>query len=128
MNDNSLIPQENLSKKELALTKAGATREASYKTMVDGLSATTLTIDKYGDEHEHPDHNVRLKSAELISRLNGDLKTETTIDNRSVTINTDGVSTEIIKGMMAMVEDVKNQLDALRVNGRQTGDIIDVSV
>lgn len=122
-----LITTEGMGKKELALVKAGATREASYKTMVDGLSANTITIDKYGDEHEYPDHNVRLKSAELISKLNGDLKTETTIDNRSVTINTDGVSVEIIKGMMDMVKDVKNQLEALRVNGRQTGDIIDVT-
>lgn len=116
------------SKKEIALKKSGATREASYKTMVNALEANTLIIDKYGEKHLTPDHTSRLKAAELISRLNGDLKTDTTIDNRTVTINTNGIGEQIIKGMMDMVADVTAQLKDLRMNGKQTGEIIDLTI
>lgn len=113
-------------KKQLALIKAGATREIAYKTMVDGLEAESMTVDKFGSEHFTPDHSSRLKAAELISRLNGDLKTETTIDNR--TVNITGVSNEAVSELLHMVKDVANQLVAIRTNGQQTGEIIDVCV
>lgn len=115
-----------MGKKELALEKAGATREVAYKTMVDGLEAESMTVDKFGDEHMTPDHSSRLKAAELISRLNGDLKTETIVDNR--TVNISGVGAESIGVLLHMVKDVAEQLRALRSSGQQTGEIIDVTV
>lgn len=114
-----------VSKKELALSKAGATREIAYNTMVSALTAESMTVDKFGDEHMTPDHSSRLKAAELISRLNGDLKTETTIDNRTVNIN--GINAEAVTSLLHMVKDVAEQLASLRSSGRQTGEIIDVS-
>lgn len=117
---------EILNKKEKALSKAGATRDVAYTTMVSALSAESMTVDKFGDEHMTPDHSSRLKAAELISRLNGDLKTETTIDNRTVNIN--GINTEAVSSLLDMVKDVSLQLQALRTSGQQTGEIIDVSV
>ncbi len=122
----SIPSTEILPKKEQALIKAGATREVSYKTMVAALDAESMTVDKFGSEHMTPDHSSRLKAAELISRLNGDLKTETVIDNRVVNIS--GVSTEVVEGLLHMVKDVADQLRALRDNGCQTGEIIDLSV
>lgn len=115
---------EPQTKKDIALQKAGATREVAYKTMVEGLSATITKYDRDGDSlGEQPDYSTRLKSAELISRLNGDLK-ENVVDNRVVNIS--GVSAEAMSGLLAMVADVKEQLLALRTSGRQTGEIIDI--
>ena len=119
MADNGLI----VSSKEKELVRAGATREVAYKKMVEALDAESMTVDKFGDEHMTPDHGVRLRAAELISKLNGDLK-EVVVDNR--TYNTlIQASTEEIKAFSDMVEDVQRQLANLRVNGKQTGDIID---
>lgn len=113
----------NISKKELALINAGATREVAYKTMVDGLSALTITVDKFGVEHESPDTSNRLKSAEMIARLHGDLKTDVVVDNRQVKIS---VGADAVKELLGMVADVKEQMEMLRTDGRQTGEIIDV--
>lgn len=118
--------EELSGKKELALSKAGATRDIAYKAMVEALSAETMVLDKFGGEHLTPDHSSRLKSAELISKLNGDLKTETTIDNRTVNIN--GLNTEAVTSLLHMVKDVASQLQALRTSGQQTGEIIDVGI
>lgn len=116
----------SVNKKDIALTKAGATRDIAYKAMVEALGAETMVLDKFGGEHLTPDHSSRLKSAELISKLNGDLKTETTIDNRVVNIS--GVSTEVMTGLLHMVKDVAEQLSALRSSGRQTGEIFDINI
>lgn len=114
-----------LSKKELALETAGATREASYKAMVAALEARSMTVDKFGDEHFTEDHSSRLKAAELISRLNGDLKTsEVVVDNRSVVVT--GVTTEVLGELLHMVKDVAVQLRSLAASGRQTGEVISV--
>ena len=125
MSDNSLQLTDGVtSKKELALAKAGATREASYKAMVDGLTSKRMTVDKFGDEHWEDDTTNRLKSAELISRLNGDLKESPTVDNRSVVIN---VGADALAVLMEMGQDIKRQLDALPTSGQQTGEIIDIT-
>lgn len=115
-----------MGKKELALERAGATRDIAYKTMVAGLDAESMTVDKFGLEHTTPDHSSRLKAAELISRLNGDLKNETVVDNRTVNINS--IDTEAFTSLLHMVKDVASQLQALRTSGQQTGEIIDISV
>lgn len=119
-------PLEVLTKKELALQSAGATREIAYKKMVEALEANTMTLDKFGEEHFAADHSSRLKAAELISKLNGDLKTETVIDNR--TLNMSCIPTEVVEGLLHMVKDVATQLQALRTSGQQTGEIIDINV
>lgn len=112
--------------KDTALAKAGATRKVAYETMVAGLRAKTMTLDKFGQEHFSDDHTSRLRAAELISKLNGDLKTETTVDNRVVNIS--GVSEDVVRGLIQVVDDVGKQLTALRTSGKQTGEIIDVTV
>lgn len=112
--------------KEVAMQKAGATREESYKAIVRGLNSKKMTIDKFGEEHFEEDTTNQLRSAEIISRMNGDLKPDTVVDNRSVSINMSNVSNEILQGMLDMVKDVKGQLASLRTSGHQTGEIIDV--
>jgi hypothetical protein len=138
INDNKLpttpnVPQEIMSlcdtddtpttKKDIALVKAGATREVAYNTMVAGLSARSMTVDKFGEEHWADDHTSRLRAAEMISKLNGDLKDVASFDNRSITIN---IGNEVMVDLLHMVKDVASQLVALRTSGQQTGEIIDV--
>lgn len=113
----------SMGRKEKALQGAGATREVAYKAMVDGLSAMTMTLDKFGDEHFAEDHTARLKSAELISKLNGDLKESAVTDNRSVTIN---IGAEGLSALVEVVKDMNMQLAMLKSSGQQTGEIIDV--
>lgn len=116
---------EILGKKEIALNKAGATREAAYKAYVEALSATVVKYDRDGEcLGENIDHATRIKAADSISRLNGDMKDVLTVDNRVVNIS--GVSDEVVKGLMDMVRDVSEQLAQLNGSGRQTGEIIDV--
>lgn len=122
---NDITIDEPVGKKEIALSKAGATREVSYKTMVEALKAESMTVDKFGDEHMTADHSSRLKAAELISRLNGDLKTDVTVDNRVVNIS--GVGKEALETLLHMVKDVAEQLRGLRAGGQQTGEIIDIT-
>lgn len=113
-------------KKTLAMQSAGATREAAYKAIVAGLTSKKMTIDKFGDEHFEEDTTNQLRSAEIISRMNGDLKPESVVDNRVVNIS--GVPTEAVTGLLHMVKDVADQLKALRGSGRQTGEIIDITL
>ncbi len=121
---NDLMP---IDKKSEAMLAAGATREAAWKAVVAGLSAKKLTVDKFGEEHYEEDTTNQLRSAELIARGIGDLKTETLVDNRQVSINVSNVSTEILTGMLEMVKDVKAQLAGLGKSGHQTGEIIDIT-
>lgn len=111
-------------KKDLAMHKAGASREASYKAMAEGLKARRVSVQKDGSTVDEPDHMTRLKAAEMIARVNGDMKqSEVTVDNRKVNIT--GVPSEMVTSLLAMVSDVKAQIEGLRSSGRQTGDIID---
>lgn len=113
-------------KKLLALERAGATREAAYRTMVEALNAEVMTIDKFGDEHTAPDHGARIRAAEMISKLHGDMK-EVVVDNR--TYNTViQASAEEVGMFMKMLGGVKEQLEKLRVSGRQTGEVVDAEV
>lgn len=114
-----------VSKKELALEKAGATREAAYKAVVNGLTARKMTVDKFGEEHYEEDTTNQLRAAEIISKLNGDIKNETVIDNRQVHIS---VGKEDIKPLLEIVANVNAQLAALKASGRQTGEIIDITL
>lgn len=110
--------------KENSMIKAGATREESYKAIVRGLTCKKMTVDKFGEEHYEDDTTNQLRSAEIISRMNGDLRPETMVDNRVVNIS--GIPSEAIVSLVDMVKDVSQQLASLRVSGRQTGEIIDV--
>lgn len=126
MESISIIPAEQLSKKEKALEKAGATRELAYRTYVEGCNATITKYDRDGDcIGEQPDYATRIKAADSISRLNGDLKDAPLVDARTVTVS--GLDTSAIAGLLHMVNDVAEQLASLRQSGRQTGEIIDIS-
>lgn len=109
-----------------AMAKSGATREAAYNALVRGLTSKKMTIDKFGDEHFEDDTASQIRSAEIISRMNGDMKADIAIDNRRVNINMVGINKEMVEGLMAMALDVKEQLAQLRVSGQQTGEIIDI--
>lgn len=112
-----------LSKKDLALITAGATREASYAAMVSGLTAETMSLDKFGNEHTSPDHPSRLRAAELISKLNGDLKESPITNNVSVTMT---ITPSDLALFTLIVTGMKEEIMNLRASGRQTGEVIDV--
>ena len=117
--------ESNLSKKEISLLEAGATRKRAYDAMVSALDAQSMSIDKYGEEHFTDDHATRLRAAELISKLHGDLK-ENEVDNRVVNIAMQ-ISPDELKVFMEMVSDVQKQLADLASSGKQTGEVIDVT-
>lgn len=124
--ETSLVEEGlGIGKKELALQKAGATREVAYAVMVKGLTAKKMTVDKFGEEHWEEDTTNQLKASEMVSRLNGDLRNETTSVGTVVNISVDATA---VQGLMAMVSDVSAQLASLRESGRQTGEIIDVTI
>ncbi len=122
---NEIVP---IDKKTEAMIAAGATREAAWKAVVAGLTAKKLTVDKFGEEHYEEDTTNQLRSAELIARGIGDLKPETLVDNRQVSINVSNISKEVFEGLIDMVSDVKKQLAVLKQSGHQTGEIIDIAV
>lgn len=110
-------------RKEQAMVVAGATREEAYKAIVRGLTAKKMTVDKFGEEHFEEDTTNQLRSAEIISRMNGDMKTDVVVDNRVVNIS---IGKDDLVPLMKVVEDVRIQLEGLRSNGKQTGEIIDI--
>lgn len=123
----SIVPVDTSisTNKEHRMEKAGASREKSYKAMADGLTATkVIALDKFGTTSEEPDHAMRLKSAELIARINGDLKPDVAVDNR--TINVGPVDAGFAREMIEMIKGIKTQLLGLKESGSQTGEIIDV--
>lgn len=123
---NLLPVEDKLTKRELTLNKVGATKEAAYSKVVGMLSATNMTVDKFGDEHISPDNTAQLKASELILRLHGELKTDLTVDNRSINISTNGVTPLVIAEMIDMIKSVNVQLLGLKESGSQTGEIIDI--
>ncbi len=125
--ENNIISAEPLTPKEIRMEKAGATREAAYKAVVDGLSAEVMTLDKYGAEHTAPDNSTRIRSAEMILKMRGDIKPENSVDARvyNTQIN---ITPEELKVFSGIVNSMKEEIKNLRGSGRQTGEIIDVSV
>lgn len=110
--------------KDQAMEKAGATREVAYRAYVEATKAELVHYDRYGDEvGREPDHPTRIKAADSISRLNGDMKDQLVAQPTSLTIN---ITSSELKTLMEMASDVKNQLSSLRTDGHQTGEIIDV--
>ena len=122
----AIPPEEKLNKKEIALVESGATRKAAYDAMVAALDANSMTLDKFGSEHEAPDHATRIRAAEMISKLHGDLK-ENVVDNRVVNVAMN-VSAVELETFVEMVKDVQAQLRELAGSGKQTGEVIDVEV
>lgn len=120
------MEMELFTPKEQRMEKAGATREAAYKVLVDGLTAETMTLDKFGGEHLAPDNPSRLRASEMILKMRGDIRPDTMVDNRTVNIN--GINNEAVESLLHMVKDVAEQLVSLRTSGRQTGEIIDISI
>ncbi len=102
--------------KETRMEKAGASREASYKVLAASLTANDIVLDKFGGEHEVPNHPVRLKAAETIARMNGDIKPD-----GSVTVTTNNISITA-----AEFEAIVAKYGAPKIL-RQSGEIIDVT-
>lgn len=121
-----IIPKETeqFSAKDLRMEKSGATRELAYRTIVEACTAETMTLDKFGDEHFAPDHSTRVRAAEMIAKMRGDIRPEVVVDNRQVTVT--GVPSDVVAALVELARDVASQLKALSTSGRQTGEIIDV--
>ncbi len=90
---NSSLPAEIVvnSENQEAITatcdKEGLTREKCIRVISEALSATKMTLDKYGEEHEEPDHDKRLKASLAGLELRGDFKSKAPITTGS-TYNT----------------------------------------
>jgi len=108
----------NISKQELALIKAGATRERGAAAIAEALVATKMTIDKYGEEHIEPDHAMRLRAEEIRAKMVGDIKPDGGVVNNSVVI---GISADEFKALLMTAR--KNVVDVKIENGGQSGDI-----
>jgi hypothetical protein len=79
------------------------------------LTANDVILDKFGGEHEVPNHSVRLKAAETIARMNGDIKPD-----GSVTVTTNNISITATE-----FEAIVAKYGAPKIL-RQSGEIIDV--
>lgn len=119
-----LSVEDNLSKKDIALKTAGATRELAYNKIVEMTKAQNMTLDKFGGEHFSEDNTTQLRASEMILKLNGDLK-ENVVDNR-VYNNTVNVSAAELKSFTEIVSAMRDEIKNLRVSGRQTGEVIDL--
>lgn len=117
--------EENISKKDMALKIAGATRELAYNKIVEMTKAQNMTLDKFGGEHFSEDNTTQLRASEMILKLNGDLK-DNVVDNR-VYNNTVNISSAELKVFTDIVAGMRDEIKNLRVSGRQTGEIIDVA-
>jgi hypothetical protein len=62
--------------------KVDLTREKCLVAIKEGLTATKVTLDKYGEEHEEIDHDKRLKAALMGLEVLGDVRNKaTTVDS-----------------------------------------------
>ncbi len=116
---------EPITKKELALNKAGATRERGALVISQAMSATKMTVDKNGEEHSEPDHTIRLRAEELRARYVGDLKPDATAENKTVNLVMMGTASEVAE-LIKLTREVKEGLVARVGSGGQTGEIIDI--
>lgn len=79
------MPIEAIETKEVALEKSGLKRESYCLALVNALTSNKIIFDKFGRDHIEPDTPNRLKAAEIIAKLLGDLKPENIVDNRKLT-------------------------------------------
>lgn len=97
------------------MDEAGASRAASYRVLAESLTAYDVVLDKFGGEHEVPNHGARLKAAETIARMNGDIKPSGEI---SIVQNTINITDE-------RLEELMKEYGKPRIL-RQSGEVIDV--
>lgn len=116
---------KTLDKKQEALENSGATRERAYKTMVEGLTSVITIIDKLGEEHSMPDTSNRLKSAEMIARLYGDMKNDNVVETKTVELRVSGSVSELAE-LIRITQEVKEDIATRYGRGGQTGEVIDV--
>jgi hypothetical protein len=72
--------------------------QAIVGAAIESLQATSLTVDREGDEHVHPDHLTRLRAADtLMQRALGRPSSEQTIhtDVQAVVVGLNGADPEI---------------------------------
>lgn len=79
------IETEPITKREVALNTAGATKKVAYAKIVEKLDAKSITVDKYGEEHISDDNTTQLRASELILRLHNDIKPDGAVTNILVT-------------------------------------------
>ena len=124
-----LIPDKieavQLSKKEIKMNEAGASREEAYAALARGLKARKSIPLKDGSVIEEDDIPTQLKAAETIARMNGDIKPEVKVDKVENVISIGGDGGDLRK-LLEMVSDVNEQIRQLRGSGKQTGEIADV--
>lgn len=84
--DNLELNQSEIQTIKLACANAGLSINNYVKAIKDALSATKITIDKYGEEHVENDHDKRLKAALIGLELEGYIKNKVVAnDNRKFT-------------------------------------------
>lgn len=115
-------------KKSLALQKAGLTTDKVAASLASHLEATlqTTVYDDMGRAStlEVPNYPVQEKAQEKLIRVMELVKPET---SSSPTVVNIGVTSEDIKKLIQTALEVKEQVSRLRIDGRQTGEVIDVS-
>ncbi len=76
------VSENNLSEVKLACKSVGLTLEKTLQVIKDAQSATRVTLDKFGGEHEEPDHDKRLRGALMHLELEGYTKNnKASVDN-----------------------------------------------
>ena len=107
-------------KKMTVMERAGATRERSWRAVAEALVAEKITVDKFGDEHVEPDHNTRLRAAEMIAKATGDIRADTGgVTNTQINIS---CSKEEVNNLLTFMQSTKARESAIE----QSGEIIDV--
>lgn len=116
---------EIFTSKELRMEDAGLTRESAYNKVLEMMNAQIMTLDKFGEEHYSPDNSTQLRATEMVLKMRGEIRPDTVIDNRVVNIS--GVTSESVTGLLNMVRSAADRIYSMKTNGRQTGEIIDVT-
>jgi len=117
-------PEKFLTSKELRMRDAGLTRESAYKKVLEMQSAQVMTLDKFGGEHFAPDNATQLRATEMVLKMTGDIKPDD--GGNSHTTGVSGINEEAISGLLNMFKSALDRMEAMKSNGRQTGEIIDV--
>lgn len=124
MDNNLQVHEETLTPRELRMKECGLNAELAYKKLVEMHSAQTMTLDKFGGEHFSPDNPTQLRAAEMLLKMRGDIKPDETIGTKIV--NVSGITTEAVTNLLSMLKAASDRMVSNKINGRQTGEIIDV--
>ena len=124
---NNNMPEELMSPKELRMEKAGLTRETAYKKIVEMQSAQVMTLDKFGGEHFAPDNTTQLRATEMVLKMRGDIKPDNMVDARVYNTQVSITPSEL-EAFTGIVTSMRDEIRNLKGSGRQTGEVIDVTI